>query len=75
MANNRPDIPVYIFMGLLESGKTTVMKDFLENNQFAQNECNLIIMGEEGEEELEDELLEEKHSKLVVIYLHHFVIA
>ncbi|MGN1049705.1 MAG: GTP-binding protein [Selenomonadaceae bacterium] len=67
MANNRPDIPVYIFMGLLESGKTTVMKDFLENNQFAQNECNLIIMGEEGEEELEDELLEEKHSKLVVV--------
>lgn len=66
MAKN-VDVPVYLFMGLLESGKTSVIQDFLGNNQFANNECNLIILGEEGEEELEWDLLQESHSEIVVV--------
>ena len=63
----KPEIPVYIFMGLLESGKTSVIQDFLDNNQFAKNECNLIIMCEEGEEELDSDILQGSHSKLVLV--------
>ena len=59
--------PIYLFMGLLESGKTSVIKDFLANNQFAQSECNLVILTEEGEEELEESLLQESNSKVIVI--------
>ena len=57
----KPEIPVYIFMGLLESGKTSVIQDFLDNNQFAKNECNLIIMCEEGEEELDSDIVVEEY--------------
>ncbi|MCR5176370.1 MAG: hypothetical protein K6C05_05910 [Anaerovibrio sp.] len=67
MSVKKQNVPVYYFMGLLESGKTSVIRDFLQNNQFAKAECNLIIMGEEGEEELEDSLLEESHSKVIVV--------
>ena len=67
MSDKKQNVPVYYFMGLLESGKTSVIKDFLQNNQFAQAECNLIIMGEEGEEELEEELLAESHSKIITV--------
>lgn len=67
MSETKQNVPVYYFLGLLESGKTSVIKDFLQNNQFAQAECNLIILGEEGEEELEDELLEESHSKVITV--------
>ena len=67
MSDKKQNVPVYYFLGLLESGKTSVIKDFLQNNQFAQAECNLIILGEEGEEELEEELLKESHSKVIVV--------
>ena len=68
MSNNKqPNVPVYYFMGLLESGKTSVIIDFLSNNQFAKAECNLIILGEEGEEELDEELLAEIHAKVITV--------
>lgn len=67
MSKEKPNVPVYFFMGLLESGKTSVIKDFLANNQFAQAECNLIILGEEGEEEIDDELLAESHSTIITV--------
>ena len=49
--SDKQNVPVYYFMGLLESGKTSVIIDFLQNNQFGKAECNLIILGEEGEED------------------------
>ena len=55
--SEKQNVPVYYFLGLLESGKTSVIIDFLANNQFGKAECNLIIMGEEGEEEIDEELL------------------
>ena len=67
MSDKKQNVPVYYFLGLLESGKTSVIKDFLQNNQFAQAECNLIIMGEEGEEELEEELLKNSHSQVITV--------
>ena len=65
--SDKQNVPVYYFMGLLESGKTSVIIDFLQNNQFGKAECNLIILGEEGEEEIDEELLEQSHAKIVTV--------
>ena len=67
--SDKQNVPVYYFMGLLESGKTSVIIDFLQNNQFGKAECNLIILGEEGEEEIDEELLEQSHAKIVTLVL------
>ena len=51
------DTPVYIFTGFLEGGKTTFMKRLLANPVFVTGEKTLIILCEEGLEELDRNLL------------------
>ena len=46
------DIPVYIFAGFLESGKTTFIQECLEDEFFNDGERTLLLVCEEGEEEL-----------------------
>ena len=41
-------IPVYIFNGFLESGKTQFIKDTLLDPGFTENEKTLIVACEEG---------------------------
>ena len=65
--SEKQNVPVYYFLGPLESGKTSVIIDFLANNQFGKAECNLIIMGEEGEEEIDEELLAKSHAKIITV--------
>ena len=44
--------PVYLFTGFLDSGKTTLIKDTLQDTQFMQGvDRTLILCLEEGEEE------------------------
>ena len=52
------DIPVYLFTGFLEAGKTKFIKETMQDENFNDpNRKYLIIMCEEGEEEIEpDEL-------------------
>ncbi|WP_242852332.1 hypothetical protein [Clostridium butyricum] len=45
--------PVYLFTGFLESGKTTFIKEILKDEEFVTNENSLLILCEEGVEELE----------------------
>ena len=45
------EIPVYIFTGFLESGKTLFIQDTLEDKRFNQGERTLLLVCEEGEEE------------------------
>lgn len=47
------EIPVYIFTGFLESGKTTFIQDTLEDKRFNQGERTLLLVCEEGETEYE----------------------
>lgn len=57
--------PVYLFTGFLDSGKTTLIKDTLQDEQFMQGvERTLILCLEEGEEEYPKDFLEE-HSTFV----------
>ena len=46
-----PDIPVYLFTGFLDSGKTKFIQDTLEDKRFETGERTLLIVCEEGEEE------------------------
>ena len=48
-----PDIPVYLFTGLLSSGKTSFIQETLEDPRFSAGERTLLLLCEEGEEEYE----------------------
>ncbi len=51
MANTRRDIPVYLFTGFLEAGKTRFIQETLEDKRFCNGERTLLLVCEEGEEE------------------------
>ena len=46
-----PDIPVYLFTGFLDAGKTKFIQETLEDKRFNTGERTLLIVCEEGEEE------------------------
>ena len=50
MSKNK-DIPVYLFTGFLESGKTKFIQETLEDKRFCKGERTLLLVCEEGEEE------------------------
>ncbi len=45
------EIPVYLFTGFLDAGKTTFIQGTLEDERFNQGERTLLLLCEEGEEE------------------------
>lgn len=47
------EIPVYLFTGFLDSGKTTFIQETLEEPDFNGGEKTLVVLCEEGEIELE----------------------
>lgn len=46
-------IPVYLFTGFLEGGKTSIIQESMEDQRFNSGEKTLIIQCEEGEVELD----------------------
>ena len=44
-------IPVYLFVGMLESGKTKFIQETMEDPQFDSGDKTLLLVCEEGEEE------------------------
>ena len=59
-------IPVYLFTGFLEAGKTKFIQETLEDKRFNNGEPTLLLVCEEGIEEYEPEtypLSEEPHLK------------
>ena len=52
MANTEQrDMPVYLFTGFLEAGKTKFIQETLEDKRFCNGEPTLLLVCEEGEEE------------------------
>lgn len=45
------EIPVYLFTGFLESGKTKMVHETLADQRFQEKEKTLVLLCEEGEEE------------------------
>lgn len=58
------DIPVYIFTGFLESGKTKFIQETLEDKKFNAGQRTLLLVCEEGEEEFEPEKFSGKNVKI-----------
>lgn len=52
------EVPLFIVNGLIESGKTTLIKEIIENNPSYQEHNTLLIVCEEGEVEYGQEWLE-----------------
>lgn len=50
---NEP-IPVYVFTGFLESGKTKFIQDILADPNFTENERTVLLLCEEGIEEYDE---------------------
>ena len=66
MFGNR-DIPVYLFTGFLESGKSTCFQEILEEGNFEDGLRTLFLMTEEGEKEIAADLLQYNKVDTVVI--------
>ena len=43
-----PDIPMYVFTGFLESGKTKFIQETLEDSRFHKGERTLLLLCEDG---------------------------
>ena len=61
------EVPVYIFSGFLDSGKTTCIKETLCDTNFNEGEKSLIIAFEQGDVEYDDKFKRATNS--VVVYM------
>ncbi len=60
-------VPVYLFTGFLESGKTTLIDNTLLDEGFNDGEKTLLIVCEEGIEEYDPSMLKETNTEVVTI--------
>ena len=61
----RTEIPIYLFTGFLESGKTKFIQETLEDSRFSNGETTLVLVCEEGIEEY----MPEKYPQKQGIYI------
>lgn len=66
MPSKQP-IPVYVFTGFLEGGKTQFIKDILSDPDFTEDERTVLLLCEEGIEEYSEEELKRFQSVLAPI--------
>ncbi len=64
---DRPDIPVYLFTGFLEAGKTRFIQETLGDKRFNRGERTLLLVCEEGEEEYDLSKFKKKNVMLHVV--------
>lgn len=61
------EVPIFIVNGLIESGKTTLIKEIIENNVSYQAGSTVLVVCEDGEVEYEDSWLKEYEVQIVHI--------
>ena len=55
------EIPVYLFTGFMDSGKSSLIRETLIEGDFSENGTTLLILCEDGEVEFDEkELLDRK---------------
>ena len=64
MSQNDYKTPLYLITGFLESGKTSLIKSMLEDDNFSSGERTLILQCEEGEVELDKDTLRKANAVL-----------
>jgi len=61
------EIPVYLFTGFLDSGKTTFIQETLEDPSFNDGQKTLLILTEEGEVEYEPVKFAASNVKIITV--------
>ena len=61
------EIPIYLFTGFLESGKTKLIQETMEDKRFNAGESTIILMCEEGIEELDLSTFSSENVHLVTV--------
>ena len=61
------EIPVYLFTGFMDSGKTSLISETLFENEFGKDAKTLIILCEDGDVELDEGKLATIGASLVMI--------
>lgn len=61
------EIPVYLFTGFMDSGKTSLIKDTLFHDGFAEQGKTLILCCEDGDEEWSEEEQKKANANLVMV--------
>ncbi len=61
------EIPVYLFTGFMDSGKTTLIHETLYDNEFGKDARNLVICCEDGDEEYDEAKLHTITGSLAMI--------
>lgn len=61
------EIPVYLFTGFMDSGKTSLVKETLFENHFGDGAKGILLMCEDGEEEYDEAQLAAINIKLVSV--------
>ena len=61
------EIPVYLFTGFMDGGKTTLVEETLYENNFSDGTKGLIIMCEDGDKEYNEDKLKTVNVKLTSI--------
>lgn len=63
----RREVPVFMFTGFLDGGKTSFIKETLKEGQFEDGKTMLYIVCEEGEVEISEEMIAKNHLVIKVI--------
>lgn len=61
------EIPVYLFSGFMDSGKSTLIRETLVEEEFGEGGKTLLILCEDGELEFDEAELEKVNTKMVMI--------
>ena len=61
------EIPVYLFTGFMDSGKTTLIRQTLLEENFGEGAKTLLIVCEDGDEEYDEESLKKANTRILFI--------
>lgn len=61
------EIPVYLFTGFMDSGKTSLIRQTLLEENFGEGAKTLLIVCEDGDEEYDEEELKKANTKMLMI--------
>ena len=60
-------VPIYIVSGFLDSGKTSIIHNMLEDDGFSRGQKTLIVVCEEGVEEFDEAALAKQNAQLYIV--------
>ncbi|MBQ7917139.1 MAG: TIGR03943 family protein [Firmicutes bacterium] len=60
-------IPLFVMTGMLEGGKTTMIKELLSDEEFTEGNKILLVVCEQGEAEYSEELLRRTNTVMAVV--------